>query len=71
MNTKDVRIKINIGNTYEIVEVCLDFNGRPPPILSRFYEDSEYYYVHEWKRLNGTVESYGACLKEAFENGLN
>lgn len=71
MNTKNVRIKINIGNTYEVVEVCLDFGGRNSPRLSRFYEDGEYYYVHEWKRLDGTVESYSACLKEAVENGLN
>lgn len=71
MNTKNVRIKINTGNTYEIVEVCLDFSERTSPTLSRFYEDGEYYYVHEWKRLDGTVEPYSACLKEAIANGLN
>ena len=71
MDTKNVRIKINTGNTYEIVEVCLDFTGRTSPILSRFYEDGEYYYVHEWKRLDGAIDAYSKCLEEAVANGLN
>lgn len=71
MNAKTVNIKINIGNTYEIVAVCLDFTNRTQPTLSRFYEDGEFYFVHEWKNLDGTVESYAQCLKEAVSNGLN
>lgn len=71
MDTKNVRIKISTGRTYEIVEVCLDFSERTEPTLSRFYEDGEYYFVHEWKRLDGTVEPYSTCLIEATINGLN
>lgn len=71
MNTRMVNIKINIGSTYEIVEVCLDFTNRTEPTLSRFCNDGEFYYVHEWRRLDGTVEPYAACFKEAATNGLN
>ena len=71
MNKKNVSIKINIGNTYEIVEVCLDFTERTEPVLSRFCIDGDFYFVHEWKRLDGTIDSYIDCLKEAAMNGLN
>jgi hypothetical protein len=71
MNTRKVNIKINFGSTYEIVEVCFDFTGRTIPTLSRFCDDDDFYFVHEWRRLDGTIEPYIDCLKEAASNGLN
>jgi hypothetical protein len=63
MKAKKVNIKINIDSTYEILEVILDFTNRTEPTLSRFCDDGEFYFVHEWRRIDGTVESYAQCLK--------
>ncbi len=52
-------------------QIKLIWDGRTSPVLNRYHEDGEFYYVHNWARQDGNTESYDQVLDEAETNGLN
>lgn len=71
MNTKKVNLKLSEGEQSVTVEVILDFTNRFEPSLHREEHNGSYLFVHTFKNLDGTFDSYWKCLEEALSNGLN
>lgn len=71
MNTRKVNLKLSEGEKSTTVEVVLDFTNRTEPTLHREEHDGGYLFVHSFKNLDGSWDSYWKCLEEALTNDLN
>lgn len=72
-DVREVSIKINDSNGYDfdVVNVKLNWDERNEPVMTRGCENETFFYVHQWSRQDGKIDSYKDCLAEAKVNGHN